>query len=88
MGYSTKEGTEELEDERRRHLLKECIMQLLGLKTMHVKWALSLLQIVQDVKIVSSEVEIRIPAYFAGALIFMRFQSLSSSTKLTQIKIQ
>ena len=51
MGYSSKEGTEELEDERRRHLLKECIMQLLGLKTMHVKWALSLLQIVQDAKI-------------------------------------
>ena len=82
MGYPSKEGTEELEDERRRHLLKECIMQLLGLKTMHVKWALSLLQIVQDVKIVSSEVEIRISCIFCWCT---NFYEISISFKFNKI---
>ena len=78
MGYSTKEGTEELEDERIRHLLKE----LLGLKTMHVKWALSLLQIVQGVKIVSSEVEIRISCIFCWCT---NFYEISISFKFNKI---
>ena len=75
MGYSTKEGTEELEDERRRHLLKECIMQLLSLKTIHVKWAHSLLQIVSDVTIVPSEVEIRISCIFYISFKFNKINS-------------